>query len=168
VYTHFFALAGSICQNQMAEFKTMWGNAATGATLQGSGTRSQTGRTHRLTASACAGWTFKELADSSFVLPEVGLPVWWRDSNGDKISLTNRSCPSNTHTSNGDQGSKTNNWSPDGQLPSQSNDHTGVPVGPGVFAGAGTQSLLSQQVILPTGSSNLRQTLGSRPATQRL
>jgi hypothetical protein len=43
--------------------------------------------------------------------------------------------------------------------PSQPGDRTDATAGPGIFAGAGTQSLLSQQVILPTGSSNLGQTL---------
>jgi hypothetical protein len=149
---------GSICENQMAEFMTMWVDAVTGSILQGSGTRSQTGRTHRLTGNACIGWTLKELADPNFVPPVVGLPVRWRNPNGDEISLTNCSHMSNTHTSDGDQDPTLNNWSADRQLPRQRNDHTGATAGPGVFAGAGTQSLVP--VVSPMRYSNLWRTLG--------
>lgn len=155
---HRNAPVGSICHNQMAEFMTMWVDAATDVTRQGSGTRSQTGRSHRLTAGACTGWTLKELADPNLVLPEVGLPVWWKNPNGDKISLTNRSYLSNTNIANSDQGPTTNTWLPDGQLPSQGSNHTGPTAGPGLFAGAGTPSLVP--VVSPMGSSNLGRTLG--------
>jgi hypothetical protein len=138
---------------------TMYGDSDKDQSLQGSEPRDHAGEIHYLKPSVCTGRTFKELADPNFVLPEVGLPVWWRNPDGNKLLLTNRPYLSNTNTANSDQDSTTNNWSPNGQLHNQRDHHTGAITGPGVFAGAGTQSLVSQQVESSMGSSNLGQTL---------
>jgi hypothetical protein len=155
---HRRAAGGSPRLHRMAEFMTMWGDPARDVTLPGTGKRTQTAKVHRLLPEAYTGWRLEELADPNFVPSEVGLPVMWTNPNGDQLPLTGRPHPSTTQTAKSDRGPTTNSWWPNGESPSQGSDHTGATAGPGVFAGAGTQSLIP--VVSPMGYSNLGRTLG--------
>jgi hypothetical protein len=136
----------------------MWGDPARDVTLPGTGKRTQTAKVHRLLPEAYTGWRLEELADPNFVPSEVGLPVMWTNPNGDQLPLTGRPHPSTTQTAKSDRGPTTINWWPNEGSPSQGSDHTGATAGPGVFAGAGSQSLIP--VVSPMGYSNLGRTLG--------